>query len=304
MGSLAKPKMEALEQLVGENSPLWSVALLYVFATVNSTSPLGLLLGLTIITRPEFLVKTWSTYAADPFSLLAIYIPAAVLFVYWLHGLLLLILDITQWPPLYKYKLQPKVKFQTDRLVPLITRVLGVQLLVFVPISVVVALASTNRSGQFLIVSKELPSMRRLAIDIFCFNLVDEILFYAAHRIAHHKSLYKHVHKVHHEFTAPIALATDYCHPLEHLLVNVLPNIGYILFGADAFSYLIWWLISYLGSQTNHSGYRFPPANLTSESQPDFHDKHHEKFSSNYGTSGLLDWLLGTLYVADKAKSQ
>merc|ERR1711962_782522 len=169
MGSLAKPRMEALEQLMGENSPLWSVALLYVFATVNSTSPLGLLLGLTIITRPEFLVKTWSAYAADPFTLLAIYIPAAVLFVHWLHGLLLLILDITQWPPLYKFKLQPKVKFQTGRLVPLITRVLGVQLLVFVPISVVVALASTNnRSGQFLIVSKELPSMRRLAIDIFC----------------------------------------------------------------------------------------------------------------------------------------
>ena len=47
--------------------------------------------------------------------------------------------------------------------------------------------------------------------------------------------------QVHHEWTAPIALATDYCHPLEHALVNVLPNIAYaIIIGSDPFSYLYW----------------------------------------------------------------
>ena len=47
--------------------------------------------------------------------------------------------------------------------------------------------------------------------------------------------------QVHHEWTAPIALATDYCHPVEHALVNVLPNIAYaILIGSDPFSYLFW----------------------------------------------------------------
>ena len=52
-------------------------------------------------------------------------------------------------------------------------------------------------------------------------------------------------------------MASDYCHPLEHLLVNVLPNNSYaLLFGCDPFTYLMWWLLVYLGSQTNHSGYR------------------------------------------------
>ena len=47
--------------------------------------------------------------------------------------------------------------------------------------------------------------------------------------------------QVHHEWTAPIALATDYCHPLEHACVNVLPNIAYaIVIGSDPFSYLYW----------------------------------------------------------------
>ena len=64
--------------------------------------------------------------------------------------------------------------------------------------------------------------------------------------------------QIHHQWTAPIALASDYCHPLEHLLVNVLPNISYaLLLGSDPFTYLMWWLLVYLGSQTNHSGYRW-----------------------------------------------
>ena len=55
------------------------------------------------------------------------------------------------------------------------------------------------------------------------------------------RSSAQHIAQVHHEWTAPIALATDYCHPVEHALVNVLPNIAYaILIGSDPFSYLFW----------------------------------------------------------------
>ena len=55
-----------------------------------------------------------------------------------------------------------------------------------------------------------------------------------------------------------MALAADYCHPLEHLLVNILPNISYCLLvpGTDPASNTVWWILGYLASQTNHSGYR------------------------------------------------
>ena len=73
-----------------------------------------------------------------------------------------------------------------------------------------------------------------------------------------HQPICLYLFQIHHQWTAPIALASDYCHPAEHLLVNVLPNISYaLLLGSDPFTYLMWWLLVYLGSQTNHSGYRY-----------------------------------------------
>lgn len=60
-----------------------------------------------------------------------------------------------------------------------------------------------------------LPSHKEMTLHIIGYVLVDEVLFYYGHRALHHKSVYRHCHKMHHEFTAPNGLVATYCHPVE-----------------------------------------------------------------------------------------
>ena len=42
-------------------------------------------------------------------------------------------------------------------------------------------------------------------------------------RLLHHPTLYKKIHKKHHEWTAPIGVISIYAHPIEHV-VNTAPG--------------------------------------------------------------------------------
>jgi fatty acid hydroxylase domain-containing protein 2 len=48
-------------------------------------------------------------------------------------------------------------------------------------------------------------------------------VFYLTHRMLHQPTLYKRVHAIHHEFSAPVGAAALYSHWLEHLVSNLLP---------------------------------------------------------------------------------
>ena len=250
-----------MESILHGDSYLWSSILLLVLTTSNTTSPFGLLLGLVLAVRPSFLTCWWSdlTSSYSPLTLTGLIIPGLVLLVYWVHGLLHLAVDLSRWPPLYQYKIQATKHLTPSRLPRLFSTLATVQLGVFLPLCYLLGPVSVKTDYGLWVEASHLalPTNRDICLHILGFAVVDEILFYSSHRLAHHRSLYRHVHKVHHEWTAPLALSSDYCHPLEHLLVNVLPNIAYaLIFGSDPFSYLIWWVLGYLGSQTNHSGYR------------------------------------------------
>ena len=98
-------------------------------------------------------------------------------------------------------------------------------------------------------------------------------MFFVYCRLFHHPSIYRHIHKIHHEWTAPIGIVSIYAHPLEHLIANVLPvAMGPIVMGSHIATSWMWFTMALLTTVNTHSGYHLPfmPS-------PEAHDFHHLK---------------------------
>lgn len=120
----------------------------------------------------------------------------------------------------------------------------------------------------------------------------------APFRLVHHPSLYKSIHKIHHEWTAPVGVVALYAHPVEHVvrswlwcghvtrtvslcwnplicvqLSNMLPALaGPILLGSHVATTSLWFTIALLVTTVSHCGYHLPLL-----PSPEFHDFHHLK---------------------------
>lgn len=69
------------------------------------------------------------------------------------------------------------------------------------------------------------PSWLTIAWQFVVCMQVDDFLFYWLHRLCHVGWFYKHIHKKHHQFKHTIAIAVEWAHPVEELVVNTIPTV-------------------------------------------------------------------------------
>lgn len=216
---------------------------------------------------------------------------------YWTIGFAFLALDACRCPRVLAAKIQPERPYSLSgkegkpaqpSLRRVCVRVALLQACIVAP-----ACALLAASGAIDADLSHLPGVLDVLRDLAVCIGVEEVLFYYSHRALHSRALYARIHKVHHRFVAPIALAAFYAHPLEAAISNVLPLlVGPMLVRAHVTTVWLWTLMGIFGTQFHHCGYQFTPQ---WDLQPRFHDRHHETNDCNFGLVGALDWLHGTL---------
>ena len=145
------------------------------------------------------------------------------------------------------------------------------------------------------IISPRLPTLKETLRQFVYGNIAREVMAYYVHRVLHHPQLYARHHKLHHNFTAPIAFTGLYTTPVEHLFADIIPIVLPLALIArfwepvHILSFNTFLISVHLVGTAEHSGYDFaqPPVSKA-------HDLHHEKFNVNCGSLHFVDWLHGT----------
>lgn len=137
--------------------------------------------------------------------------------------------------------------------------------------------------------------------SVIAMIFIHDTYFYWTHKLMHHKSIFKYVHKVHHNSTNPSPWAAFSFHPFEAVVeAGILPLIVFIMpvHPIAILSFLIYMtFMNVLG----HLGFELYPKGFTTHwlgkwnNTSTHHNMHHKYYNCNYGLYfNIWDRIMGT----------
>lgn len=139
-----------------------------------------------------------------------------------------------------------------------------------------------------------------LAFPLMLF--MHDTYFYFAHRLMHHKALFKWFHLVHHRSVNPSPWAAYAFHPLEALVEIGILVIFMFTIPIHTSHLVIFFLFMIVYNVYGHLGYELYPKGFQRTAIGKWintsvnHNQHHQYFKGNYGLYFLFwDRMLGTI---------
>lgn len=132
------------------------------------------------------------------------------------------------------------------------------------------------------------------------FLLFTDFWIYWIHRVLHHKSIYKHLHKPHHKWIMPTPYASYAFHPMDGFLQSVPYHVFPLIFPLQKLVYLGMFIFINFWTILIHDGEYV--ANNPIINGAACHSIHHFAFNYNYGQYTTLWDRLGGSYRAPDEK--
>ncbi|KAL7160288.1 hypothetical protein ABFS83_01G084000 [Erythranthe nasuta] len=196
------------------------------------------------------------------------------------------------------YKIQPKVKLSFSETLHCYKSVMRMFFLVVGPLQLV-----SYPSIKFIGIrtSLPLPPLWEIVLQLCTYFIVEDYGNYWIHRFLHCKWGYDKIHRVHHEYTAPIGFAAPYAHWAEILILGIPSFLGPAIVPGHMITFWLWIAFRQLEAIETHSGYDFPwtlTKYIPFYGGSDYHDYHHYvggQSQSNFASVfTYCDYLYGT----------
>ncbi|KAM7472109.1 hypothetical protein LguiA_010292 [Lonicera macranthoides] len=99
-----------------------------------------------------------------------------------------------------------------------------------------------------------LPSGSEMFWQLLVYFVVEDYANYWLHRLLHCKWGYEKIHRIHHEYTAPIGFAAPYAHWAEIIILGLASFLGPLLVPCHMITFWLWMIVRQMEAVETHSG--------------------------------------------------